>query len=70
MRQAGHRQLGHVGNIAIIETTTATHCEHGGDPLQIRSAYRRNSKKEPSKIMAPTPPNNAVSKVVNVLSTV
>jgi hypothetical protein len=35
MRQAGQRQLRHIGNIGIIEMAPATDGQHGGDALQI-----------------------------------
>ncbi|MGA6939639.1 MAG: hypothetical protein WB041_30305, partial [Pseudolabrys sp.] len=39
LHQTGHRQLCHISNIGIIETTPATHCQHGGDPLQIQITF-------------------------------
>jgi hypothetical protein len=42
MRQAGHRQLRHIGNVGIIETAPTTQCQHGGDPL-VRSPCENQS---------------------------
>jgi hypothetical protein len=38
LRQAGRRQLRHVGNIAIAVMTATAHRQHGGDALQVNVA--------------------------------